>query len=104
MDKDFRQENGTWWKAEQPTEEEIAYAAHNLEKHQYTVDYIITHQPSMNDMGMVTGRRKVSRLSAFFETLSQNVRYQKWYFGSLHQDKVLRHSQCLFTEVEKIIG
>ncbi len=102
QDKEFRKENGTWWKQEQPTAEEIAYAKQNLEKYHFTVDYIITHQPSINDTRMMKRHCTVNPLSSFLEELTHTVSYQRWYFGSLHRNKKLRLAQCLFTDIAKI--
>ncbi len=101
-DKEIRQENGTWWQEEQPTENEKIYAKSNLDKYHCSVDYIITHQPSMNDMGMVLRHCTINALSAFFDEISNSVDYKKWYFGSLHKNKKLRKAQCLFTDIVKI--
>lgn len=102
QDKEFRKENGTWWKQEQPTAEEISYAKQNLEKYHFAVDYIITHQPSINDTRMMKRHCTINPLSSFFEELSNSVTYKKWYFGSLHRNKKLRLAQCLFTDIAKI--
>lgn len=101
-DKEIRQENGTWWKEEQPTMEEMAYAVENLDKFNRKVDYIITHQPSMKDMALVDRRCTVNPLSTFFDELSNNVEYKKWYFGSLHKNKKIPKAHCLFTDIVTI--
>lgn len=98
-DKDIRQENGTWWKEEQPTMEEMAYAVKNLDKFNRKVDYIITHQPSMTDMALVNRHCSVSPIATFFDELSHNIEYKKWYFGSLHKNKKIPDAQCLFTDI-----
>lgn len=99
IDKDIRIENGTWWKEEQPTMEEMAYAVENLDKMNRKVDYIITHQPSMTDMALVDRRCTVNPISTFFDELSHNIDYKKWYFGSLHKNKKLPKARCLFTDI-----
>ncbi len=98
-DKDIRIENGSWWKEEQPTIEEMSYAVENLDRVHRKVDYIITHQPSMTDMALVNRRCTVTPTSTFFDELSRNVEYKRWYFGSLHQNKKIPNAQCLFTDI-----
>ena len=101
-DKDIRIENGTWWKEEQPTIEEMTYAVENLDKVNRKVDYIITHQPSMTDMALVDRRCTVNPISTFFDELSRNIEYKKWYFGSLHKNKKIPKGHCLFTDIATI--
>ncbi|MBQ8134241.1 MAG: metallophosphoesterase [Clostridia bacterium] len=101
-DKELRKENGTWWVQEQPTMTEMQYAVEQLDKIQRTVDYVITHQPPMTDMALLERKRTVNPLATFFDELSRNITYQKWYFGCLHKNKKVRHSQCLFTDIVKI--
>lgn len=101
-DKDIRIENGTWWKEEQPTIEEMTYAVENLDKVNRKVDYIITHQPSMTDMALVDRRCTVSPISTFLDELSRNIEYKKWYFGSLHKNKKIPKAYCLFTDIAAV--
>lgn len=102
QDKDLRRENGTWWKEEQPTMEEMSYAVENLDTVERKVDYIITHQPSMTDMALVDRRCSVNPIATFFDELSRNISYKKWYFGSVHKNKKIPKAQCLFTDIVKV--
>lgn len=101
-DKELRMENGTWWKEEQPSIEEMAYAVENLDTVGRKVDYIITHQPSMTDMALVDRRCTISPLSTFFDELSRNISYKKWFFGSLHKNKRIPKAQSLFTDIVRL--
>jgi len=101
-DKDLRIENGTWFREEQPTIEEMSYAVERLDSVNRTVDYIITHQPCMKDMALVQGRCPKTPIATFFDELSQNVNYRCWYFGSLHKNKKLPQAHCLFTDIVRI--
>ena len=42
-DKAHRTEDESWWSREMPSHEEYSEALENLEKHEWTVDYIVTH-------------------------------------------------------------
>lgn len=81
---------------------EMQYAVEQLDKIERTVDYVITHQPPMTDMALLERKHTVNPLATFFDKLSQNITYKKWYFGCLHKNKKVRHSQCLFTDIVKI--
>ncbi len=100
-DKEIRIENGTWWKDEQPTISEMEYAVQNLDRVNRKVDFIVTHRPSMTAMALVDRRCSVSPTSTFFDELSRNVKYKRWYFGSLHKNKKIpkAHCHCLFTDI-----
>lgn len=101
-DKEFRQEQGLWWEEEMPTLEEMQNGIHHLEEEHLKVDYIITHEPPARALRALSGYRNDSgnALDAFFEEIAREVTYQKWFFGSAHQDKKVspRHF-ALFREV-----
>ena len=42
-DKEGRQEHISWWKEEIPSYAEMKHGMDNLEKHNWEVDYILTH-------------------------------------------------------------
>ncbi len=104
-DKELRKENGTWWKEEMPSMIELQYAVEKLDKAGRKVDYVITHEPSLTDMAHVIRKCRIDPLATFFDELSHNISYKKWYFGSLHTNKKLRHAHahCLFTDIVKVI-
>lgn len=101
-DKELRIRNGTWYKEETPSIIEMQYAVENLDKAHRKVDYIITHQPALKAMALVDRRCRVTALASFFDELSHNVRYKRWYFGSLHKNKRIPKGHCLFTDVVRI--
>ncbi len=92
-DIDIRRDVGAWSKEEIPTQEELLEGAENLEVAGYDIDIIITHEPplkvksflNLNDSSML----RVTALNAYFEELSGNCSFKKWYFGSLHIDKYI---------------
>lgn len=89
-DIDDRIEGETWWREELPSEEEMAYAKSNLEKHGNVVDYIITHSPSAKVDGFLDMDHACSgQPGLFFDELAKQVRFKHWYFGRHHFDKVI---------------
>lgn len=98
-DKDFRLDNGTWYCEEQPSPAEMAYAVRNLAAAGRQVDYIVTHQPAMKERALVEGMAPRTPLSDFLDELSHDIRYERWYFGSLHKNKRLPHAHSLFTDI-----
>ncbi len=92
-DVDIRRDVNAWSKDEIPTQEELLEGAENLEFEGYDVDMIITHEPplkvksflNLNENEML----RVTALNAYFEELSSNCKFKKWFFGSLHLDKYI---------------
>lgn len=86
--KMFRINHMSWWKQELPTEEEINYALKNLEKHNNTVDFIVTHCAPQNIASyMSCGKYAKDVLTVFFDKLSEKVKFKKWFFGHYHNDE-----------------
>lgn len=100
-DMDERIASGTWWQEELPTQQELEAARQNLERYGYTVDYIITHQPSDRLRVFLDGsQEQITPLGAFLTQLEKECSFKQWYFGQLHQDKKIppRH-RMLFQSV-----
>lgn len=103
-DIDIRHDVGAWQKEEIPTQEELLEGAENLEIAGYNMDIIITHEPplkvksflNLNESEML----RVTALNAYFEELSGNCKFKKWYFGSLHRDiRISSSHRSLFTDI-----
>ncbi len=79
-----------------PSKSEMLSAVENLEKHDYKVDYIITHEPpsKIKDF-LLLSENSVSgptALRAFFDELATQADYVRWFFGSMHIDKFVSPS------------
>ncbi len=83
-------------RAEIPDKNEMLFAVENLQKHDYKVNYIATHEPpaSIRDFLALSemNRREMSALGAFLDELSKSASFEKWYFGSMHIDKHISRS------------
>lgn len=88
-----------------PDRNEMLEAVHNLERHNYEVDYIATHEPPAGVREFMLMNEDeipaVSALGAFLDGLKTTVTYDKWFFGSLHTDKHV--SPSMTAVFEKII-
>lgn len=82
---------------ETPTREQMREGAKNLERYKFKVDYVITHEPAQkikNFLKLKDGEAlRFSGLNAYFQELSENCEYTRWFFGSLHEDKFVSPSQ-----------
>lgn len=100
-DKDMRVAQGFWWREEEPTPVEMADGARALDEVGCRVDYIITHEPPSRVKSAMLLRRgdsdNVNKLNGYFEEIGRSCDYRHWYFGSLHEDKVVtEHHTCVF--------
>ncbi|MDE7476749.1 MAG: metallophosphoesterase [Lachnospiraceae bacterium] len=84
----YRINHLSWWKEELPSEEEMQEALSNLEKHDFKVDYIITHccPSDIQDVIVGQGLYKKNIMTEFFNRIKSEVEYKKWYFGHYHMD------------------
>lgn len=92
-DIDIRTEADGWSKEEIPTQDELLEGAQNLEKYDYKVDIVVTHEPPMRIKGFLQLKDydtlRVTALNAYFEELSDSCTFSKWFFGSMHIDKYI---------------
>ena len=87
----LREENHFWWPEEQPTPEEEEYAFKKLEQWGNKVDYIITHDApiSICEFLNLPPIDVNSRINNMLEKVGKTVTFKRWFFGKLHQDKVI---------------
>lgn len=64
-DREIRIAAGTWYKQEMPTVDEMTDAVENLNKYDYKIDYVITHEPSGNARGLIDSRAEISAIGSF---------------------------------------
>lgn len=92
-DIDIRREENGWSKEEIPTQDELLEGAQNLEKYNYKVDVVVTHEPPTAIKGFLQLKDydslRVTALNAYFAELSESVDFKKWFFGSMHIDKYI---------------
>ena len=100
-DKDMRLPLGKWWREEEPTPYEMAEGAKKLDEAGCKVDYIITHEPPSLVKSAILLRKgsndRVNKLNGYLEEIGRSCDFKHWYFGSLHEDRVItpRHT-CVF--------
>ena len=68
------------------------------------VDYIITHEPPSRVKSAMLLRRggndSVNKLNGYLEEIGRSCSYRHWYFGSLHEDRVItEHHTCVFKKL-----
>lgn len=86
IDKQFRKEGVSWWREELPTKKEYDEAMKNLNKHNGTVDYVLSHTCSTKIMEQLCYVKETNDLNSFFNMLDKKLIYKHWYFGHFHED------------------
>ena len=85
-----------------PTDEELEYAVVNIQEQHNNVDLIITHEAPASVKRMIDRNAYINDLNIFLDSMMHNTRYQKWFFGSLHEDRAISENLiCVFEEVHK---
>ena len=86
IDKYRRKKGISWWKEEIPSNKEFEEAFNNLDKHNWIVDYVISHTTSMRIMQERGYIKENNTLNKFFDMLEGDLEYKHWYFGHFHDD------------------
>ena len=103
-DKDMRVAQGFWWREEEATPAEMADGARVLDEAGCKVDYIITHEPPSLVKSAILLRRgdndNINKLNGYLEEIGRSCSYDHWFFGSLHEDRVItEHHTCVFKKL-----
>ena len=119
IDKDMRitdknNENANWWEEEMPNQEEYDEGKRNLEKHNWTVDYIITHTLNKESIPILAGLERYNGikqscpkelpLNYYLEDIRKFTSYKEWFFGHFHKDRRIDFTRqtCLFLDTVKL--
>lgn len=106
-DKIFRKIGISWWEREMPNKIEMEEGLENLQKHNYEVDYIVTHTTSINVIETLCKYFSFipenDDLTSYFNFLNKEVKYKHWYFGHFHKDlQILDNQTVLYKKIYKI--
>ncbi len=71
-----------------PNMQDFTSAKENLKRHNFKVDYILTHGPSKAiDLFLSLGNMPSGNTALFLDEVNKHTEYSKWYFGWYHLDK-----------------
>jgi hypothetical protein len=71
----------------------------NLEKHDYNVDFIITHSPSASVVALLgQGLYQQDVLTRYLEEVRVKTDYKKWFAGHFHIDRAINSQDVLLYE------
>lgn len=84
----YRVKDLSWWEEEMPSEEEMQNGRDNLEKNNWEVDYIVSHDcPASTQALIYIGNRDTNKLNVYLEEIKQKCNYTRWLFGHNHINK-----------------
>lgn len=90
IDKELRIVGRTWWAREMPSSEEYAEGIRNLDKHNWEVDYILTHDCSVRTFEKMKELAWVDKpetpLRDYLDEVEERVTFKKWFFGHYHEE------------------
>lgn len=102
----FRVKGMSWWSQEMPSEEEMKNGIDNLEKHNWEVDYVISHcAPQYVASVFSHGLYKPDALTLYFNGLhDKGLKFKKWFFGHYHDNrKIMSKYIMLYEQIVRII-
>lgn len=107
-DKDMRREGVSIWPEEVPNYEEKEYGLQNLKKHQYCVDYIVSHTIPKSIVKMIIGsdnanKGKKDSTCDYLEQIAQQVQYERFFCGHMHTDQEIGKFRLLYKDIVPII-
>lgn len=101
-DKEHRREGISWWPGEMPSQAEYAEAERNLEKHNWKVDYVITHCAPTSLQTYLSVDYQPDELTTFFESLYERLDWKTWYAGHYHRDQLCGRYRILYKDILEI--
>ena len=108
IDKHYRTEGVSWWPQERPTEEEFFEGMKNLARHNYSVDYVISHTAPQDIVGQLGYLREdgkfIDPTTAMLSHKKKKINFNHWYFGHFHEDTTLGKYTALYQEVVPAAG
>ena len=103
IDKQYRKEELTWWSSEEPNRKEFDYALDNLEKHQYSVDYILGHTgPGSIIKKYLDKWWQEGALERFFDHVINETTFKAFYFGHTHENLSVDKYHFLYDKVVRL--
>ena len=73
-----------------PAPEDFEQAILSLQKHNYEVDYIVSHEPPTMITEFLSLNNSINdSLSHYLDEINQKTDYERWFFGRHHIDKII---------------
>ena len=95
----YRVRGLSWWDEELPSEEEMQNGIYNLEKHNWEVDYILSHSPSASVIALLGhGMYEQDILTKYLEDVRSKTEFKRMFSGHMHKNLQLNDKDILLYE------
>lgn len=95
----YRIKGLSWWSEELPSDEEMQNGINNLEKHDWKVDYILSHTPPASVIALLGhGLYEQDRLTKYLEEIRWKTEYKRHYMGHMHINREVNDKDILLYE------
>lgn len=95
----YRIKGLSYWEEELPSEEEMLNGIKNLEKHNWKVDYIISHTPPASVIALLGhGLYEQDILTKYLEEIRSKTEFKRHYMGHMHINHALNDKDILLYE------
>lgn len=95
----YRINHLSWWAQELPSGAEMIEGQKNLARHNYKVDFIVSHCAASSIQTLIGGSLfKPDKLTAYFEEIRRTTEFKKWFFGHYHDNKNVSAKDILLWE------
>ena len=101
----YRINHVSWWEQELASDEEMEEGKRNLQMHDWTIDYILTHCCSTTTQD-IFGKYlyQADRVTDYLEFVKNHANYQKWFFGHYHDNRNVNDKEImLYEQVIRIV-
>jgi hypothetical protein len=102
IDKNNRIENMTWWSDEQMNYDEQHKALKKIEENNNKFNYVLSHTITSDIIDKYFDNLPgcIDSTSKFLSHINYMIKFEKWFFGHFHVDKVFEEKyQCVYEEV-----
>ena len=97
--KVFRVKGLSWWPEELPSKDEMQNGLNNLEKHNWKVDFVVTHSPSASIIALLgSGLYEQDILTRYLEEIRVKLDYKRWIAGHMHVCQQVNANDILLYE------
>lgn len=105
----YRINHYSWWAQEMPSEAEKQRGLQSLEKHDFKVDFVISHCCPQHIAAIIGGGMfKKDDLTEYFDDVAKKLTFKTWYFGHYHDNRVIydKDTDCryrlLYEDIEEV--
>lgn len=95
----------SWWAAEMPTRAEMDRCLENVREFMARhdrIDFVFTHDAPASDK-LRLGYEGIDDLNRFFDALQAEMRYDRWFYGHLHDNcQVTDRNWLLYEQIVRI--